>query len=221
MISRTMATLEWAAQVNPAARITSSTGWVDDGAEQQAQAGDVLVGRRAASSNWCKRHQHQAEADQHPAEIARCRRWPRRNISTPIRISAGATSAHVEGQDLDDQRGADVGAEHDGERRDQVDEAAGGEAGDHQAGGGAALQDGGDADARPARPGTGCAARRRVVAQPGAECALHAGLDHVDAPQQQGDGAGEVHQRDGQIHAPPLVASVRRYRGVQHAVRGA
>ena len=43
------------------------------------------------------------------------------------------------------------------------------------------------------------------AAQPGTERALHAGLHHVDAPQQQGDRAGEFHQRDGEIHAPPLV----------------
>ena len=53
----------------------------------------------------------------------------------------------VERQHLNDQRGADIGAEHDRERRHEADQAFGGERTRDQRGRGAALQHRGEADA--------------------------------------------------------------------------
>ena len=53
----------------------------------------------------------------------------------------------IERQDLHDQRGADIGAEHDGERRHQADQAFGREGTGDQRGRGAALQQRGEAEA--------------------------------------------------------------------------
>jgi hypothetical protein len=47
---------------------------------------------------------------------------------------------------LHDQRCADIGSEHDGQRRNQADQAAAGKGRRHQCGRGAALQQGGDTD---------------------------------------------------------------------------
>ena len=59
---------------------------------------------------------------------------------------------------------------------------------------------------RPAANAAEAVAQRAAEhgAQLGAEGALHAGLHHVHAPQQQRDGAGEIEQRDGKIHRPRL-----------------
>ena len=106
----------------------------------------------------------------------------------------GRDFGDVEGQGLDDQRGADIGAEHHGQGGDQGHRAAGGKTGHHQAGGGAALQDRGDAEA--GGEGGQAVAQRGAepAAQVGAEAALDAGLHHVQAPQQQRDRAGQIEQ---------------------------
>ena len=77
-----------------------------------------------ACGEQVEREQHQPEADRDAAEVlhSACPR-PRRKASTPAAISTGKTSVDVEGEHLHDQRRADIGAEHHGERRHKLDRA--------------------------------------------------------------------------------------------------
>jgi hypothetical protein len=106
----------------------------------------------------------------------------------------------VERQHLSDQRGADIGAQHDRERGHEVDQPAGGERCDHQAGGRAALQDRGHADA--GQKGFEPIAERvaQDASQLRAEGARDPGLDHVHAPDHEGDRTRKIHEREGGIH---------------------
>ena len=90
---------------------------------QHAHARRIL-GRRQRVEQDVQRQQHQAEADRDAAEVLDAR--ARRRCGTRsgrCMNSTGATRRDVERQHLDDQRGADIGAEHDGERRHQADQA--------------------------------------------------------------------------------------------------
>ncbi len=108
-----------------------------DDPQQEAQARLILIWGHEGQE-LAQRHEHQAEPDQHAAEIARgCRGAAKQQHAEEDQRSRGRRS--VEGEELNDQRGADIGAEHHGQGRHEVDEAAGREAGDHQARGGAAL----------------------------------------------------------------------------------
>ena len=164
-------------------------------AEQRAHR-RRLLGRRQRVEQDVQREQRQAEADGDAAE-------------RPGQAAAADAEGHeaddeqhrrdrrdVEGQQLHDQRRADIGAEHDGERRHQADQAVGGERCGHQPGRGAALQQRGQA-----KPGgeSGEAIAQRLAeeaAQVGAERAQHAAQDHVQAPQQQRHAAHQIEQDD-------------------------
>ena len=146
MTTSTTATEECAAQVRPAARITSSTGCGRDRARAACAGWRILEGREQLQE-LVQCRQHQAEADQHAAEVARPGAGAAEH-QDPDQDQHGRDVGDVEGEDLDDQRGADIGAQHDRERRHEIDQPAGGEAGDHQPGRRAALQHGGHADTR-------------------------------------------------------------------------
>ena len=200
--SSTTATEECAAQVRPAATSTSSTGSVVIAPSTRRRLGTSSYGVTSETS-WC------SAISIRPRPIATRPRSrvraavPRRNSITPSRISAGATSATLNDKQLHDQRGADIGAQHDGERRHQRHGAAGGEARHHQPGRGAALQDGGDAEAGGERGQPVAQRGAEPAAQIGAEAALDAGLHHVQAPQQQRHRAGQVEQGPHRRSVPP------------------
>jgi hypothetical protein len=88
----------------------------------------------------------------------------------------------VERQHLGDQGGADVGAEHHRERGRRLDQAAPGERGHHEGGGGAALQDAGDPDASEQRGEPIGERDPQQMPQLGAERALHTRAHHARAP---------------------------------------
>ena len=98
----------------------------------------------------------------------------------------------IEGQHLDDERRPDIGAQHDGQRRRQGEQAAGGEGGRHQSGGGAALQDRGHHHAETEGAEAVAQGLAQEVAQIGAEGAQDPALDHMQAPEQQGNAAHQV-----------------------------
>ena len=201
--SRTVTTLECAAQVRMAA--TS-----DRQGQVAADVGHQRVGARIGDDRSEQRQelvqggQHQAQADQHPAEVVG---------RVPGAAEEDDAAEHeerregrdVEGQKLDHQGGADIGAQHHSQRRRQFDQPGAGEGGQHQGRGRRALQ--GDGDRRPCARGLDPIGERapQECAQSRAECPLHAGLHHVHAPQEQGGEAGQVEdyerQRDGA--APP------------------
>lgn len=76
----------------------------------------------------------------------------------------------------------------------QADQTTGSEACDHQAGGGAALQGRGDADAGEECEAAVAQSGIEKAAEAGTEGALHPGLHHADAPEQESHRTGEVKQ---------------------------
>lgn len=142
------------------------------GGEHQPQSGGVLELRHELQQ-LVQRREHQAEADEHAAEIVRPARRLAPEHQDAHQDERRRDGADVERQHLDDQRGADVGAEHHRQRRHQRDQAVGAEAGHHQAGRRAALQGGGNAEA--GQKGATAMAQRLAEdgAQVGAEGALH------------------------------------------------
>jgi hypothetical protein len=99
---------------------------------------------------------------------------------TPISTKSGAPD--VERQDLHDQGRAEIGAEHDRERRHQIDQPAGGKTRRHQPGRGAALQDRRDAEPGEERAPAVAEGAPEKAPQIGAESALDAALHHVQTP---------------------------------------
>jgi hypothetical protein len=85
--------------------------------------------------------QHQPEPNAEPAEISAPAVVGRAEQDDADQHENRRHFADVEGQDLGDKGAAEVGAEHDGERRRQADRTARGERRHHQPGCGAALQD--------------------------------------------------------------------------------
>ncbi|KAG9578388.1 hypothetical protein KCV01_g16593, partial [Aureobasidium melanogenum] len=149
-----------------------------------------------------QREQHEAEADGDAPQVLVARVVAAPMDRKPQQHEHGRDDRDVERHHLDDQRRTDIGAEHHGQPRREAEEAAGGERTGHQAGGGAALQDGREADAEGERR----RAVREVASQPTAQRAAvatqHAAGDHVRAPQQQGHVAGDVEQCEGALHGP-------------------
>ena len=169
-------------------------------AEEHPQARHVLVWREQIDE-LVQGHQHQAKPDQHATEVTRAGRGAAEHQQADQDQRRG-NLGDVERQHLHDQRGADIGAEHDGKRGHQIDETAGREAGNHKAGRRAALQDGGDTD--PGQKRFEAVAERAAQEAPELcpEGPLHARLDHVDAPEEKRHRAGKVHQGDGKLHRP-------------------
>ncbi len=139
---------------------------------------------------------HQPEPHHHPAEIA---------CACPAAALEGGDAgdeeqrrqpADVEGQQLNDQRAADIGAEHDRQRRAQIDHPARREGRHHQSGGGAALEHGGHAQAGdkglPAAAQPGTEHPPQIPAIGAQDAALH----HVHAPEQQRHAAHEVEENE-------------------------
>ena len=147
MISSTLATLECTAQVTTAPITMQSTGspvmaFMNTRMPGAFSAGASVSIRICSASSIRPR-----PMKTRPTSLIR-ERAPTRKATRPMRNRTGASGGDVERQDLHDQRGADIGAEHDRERRDQADQALGGEGTGDQGGRGAALQQRGEADAR-------------------------------------------------------------------------
>jgi hypothetical protein len=180
--------------------------WRDCGndREQQSQLVGVL-GRLQHFQHLVERHQHQPQPDQNAAEIVHHRRRTAPEHQKADQNHDRGGQIDVEGEHADDQRGADIGAEHDRQRRHEIDEAAGGEPGRHQPRRRARLQQRRDADAgeerrkpMPQRP-----AQHGPQLHP--ECALHTGLHHMSAPEQQRDGAGQGRDGEGEFHSEAVI----------------
>ena len=125
----------------------SISGIGRDRAEQDPQARHVLVGCDHRKK-VLKRDQHQTEPDPHPAQVARAGHPAAPKHENADQDEQKRNPGHVKRQHLDDQRGADIGAQHHGQRRHEADQPAGGKGRHHQARGRAALEYG-----RHAHPG--------------------------------------------------------------------
>ncbi len=115
-ISRTTATLEWHAQVNAAAINTANTGWPPSDPSTARNAGAVSTGSRVCTNAPSASNISPRPIPTRPRFLAPPS-LDQRKTTTPINTRTGATVGNVEGQDLGDQRGADIGAEHDCECR--------------------------------------------------------------------------------------------------------
>ncbi|MEH2607221.1 hypothetical protein V1277_006598 [Bradyrhizobium sp. AZCC 1588] len=78
--------------------------------------------RRQRIEQDVQRQQHQAEADKDAADVLDARARPGAKGDQANDEQHRRDGGDVERQDLHDQRGADIGTEHDGERRHQADE---------------------------------------------------------------------------------------------------
>jgi hypothetical protein len=109
----------------------------------------------------------------------------------------------IERQQLHDEGRADIRAQHRRQGRDQLDDPAGGEPCHHQSGRRAALQKSGDTYPREKRSEATAQCPPQEAAKPSPEGTLHAALDHMDGPQQQGHGSSQLQQGDGEVHGLP------------------
>ncbi|MNS71107.1 hypothetical protein D3C72_1044640 [compost metagenome] len=167
--------------------------------ENHAQHGSRLEGLEKLDQ-LMQGQQQQPQTDEYPAQVARAAGRVTAKHPDAGKNKNRGKRGQVERQQLHDQRGADVGAQHRGQCRHQAHHAARREAGNHQARGRAALQGGGNAQARRESTQAGAQGSAQRGAQGGAEGALDTGLDHVHAPEEQGDVAGEVKQGDKTRH---------------------
>jgi hypothetical protein len=182
----------------------SAAGSVDDDAEHRigGDGGEQrphrrrLFGRRQGVKQDMQRQKRQAEPDGDAAERLGEAAAAGAEGDEPDDEQRRRDCGNIERQELHDQRGADIGAEHDGERGHQADHAVGGERGGHQAGRGARLQQRGQAEA--GGEGGEAVAQRLAqgTAQVRPERAQHAAQDHMQAPQQQRHAAHQVKEHD-------------------------
>ena len=192
-----MATLECAAQVEPGRQDDVENGLRRDRAKHQPETRHVRIWGQKLDE-LMEGHQQKAEADEHAPEVARASRSTPEHQNTD-QDQGGRHFCDVEGQHLDDEGRSDIGAEHDGERRHQIDQPAGREARHHQPGRGAALQ-------KRCHPEAGEECFELVAqgmaeegAQLGAEGPLHSGLNHVDAPQKERHRSGKINECERKI----------------------
>jgi hypothetical protein len=138
-----------------------------------------------------QRRQHQAEADQDAPEVV-----PGLAAAPPQdhpgQHQDRRQHRHVERQRLHHQAGAYVGAQHDGQRRRQLHQAARRKRRQHQSRGRRTLQRHGHRRTGPERPQAVAQRAGQEVPQLRSEGALNAGLHHVHAPHQEGGEAGQL-----------------------------
>ena len=101
---------------------------------------------------------------------------------------------NVEGQYFDDQRGSDVGAQHDGKRRYESDHAVRKKRGGHHGGSGAALKQRGDRNADADCHDSVTQHPPDHSAQIRPESTNDPALDHVHAPEEQDNGTSKLDQ---------------------------
>ena len=171
-----------------------------DPGHEHSKVRNILVMRHDLEQPG-ERDQHQAKAYRHAPEIAGAGRACAKRDHADEKQQR-RERGDVEGQDLHDQRRADVCAEHRGERRNQRDKPACGEGRNHERGRRAALEDRRDAKTRRESLQPSAKSPRQDSPELAAERALNAALHHVNAPEQQGDSAGKIEKSQSSVHRP-------------------
>ena len=141
-----------------------------------------------------QREDDEAEADQDEAEAADVGLLPREEQHDPDEDQEGRQPRQVEREHDHHQAGADVGAEHHRQRRRGRDQTLAGKRGDDQRGGGAALDEAGDAEPGKQRPEPVADAAAQQSAQVAAVDAQDAGAHVVRAPDEQRHAGEEVEE---------------------------
>ncbi|MGY3359038.1 hypothetical protein ACVWZK_005701 [Bradyrhizobium sp. GM0.4] len=200
MISSTLATLECTAQVTSAAITMHRTGSpvMEDITMRTPgafSAGASVSSRMCSDSSISPR-----PIKTRPTSLIR-ERGPTRKATSPSTNRTGATAAMLNDSTCTIKRRADIGAEHDGERGDQAEQALGCERTREQRGRGAALEQGSKAETGGERVE---AVTKRLAEEPSqvrAKGAQNPAVDHVQAPQQQRHAAHQIEQYQ-RSHAP-------------------
>ena len=146
MISSTLATLECTSPGQIAAEQDAEHGIAGDGVHEHADTRRVLRRRQRIEQDM-QRQQHQTEPDKDAADVLDARARPAAEGDQADDEQHRRDGGDVERQDLHDQRGADIGAEHDGERGDEADEPLRGKRAGDQRRRGAALEQRGETEA--------------------------------------------------------------------------
>jgi hypothetical protein len=168
-------------------------GIAGDPVQEHAHARGIL-GRRHRIEQDMQREQHQAEADRDPAEVLDPGAWPAAECDEADNEQHRRHRCDIERQHLHDQRGADIGAEHDRKRRHQADDLLGGEGTGDQGSRGRALEQGGQAEAGAERGEPVAERPRQQQPQIGPEGPQDPAMDHVQAPQQERDAPHQIKQ---------------------------
>ena len=150
-----------------------------------------------------QRQQHKAEADGYTAKVSDNRARTTLKGHDPDDEEDWREPCNIKADQLHDQSGADIGPEHDGERRNKTYQPVADERRSHEASGCTALQQGGNAKSGE----KGGKPRLERGAQEAAEVRSkrpkNSGLHHVQAPEQKGDTANEV-EKDNVSHQVTL-----------------
>ena len=169
-----------------------------------------LLGRRQRIEENVPGQKHQAEADRDPPQVpgASTSSSPERN--DPDQKQYGCDSGDVEREYLNYECRTDIRAQHDRQRRNQGDEAACGKGRGHQAGRGAALQQG-----RYENAGQECRkpiSKRDVeeVAEVRPERTHDPAVNHVEAPEQEGHTAQQIEKKQV-YHEVPIRGSALEF----------
>ena len=112
---------------------------VRHGADERLRDHRAFGGHQCAQKN-VQRQQHECDADEHPAQVARAGSAAALEGDHAGHQEHGRHHRDIERQHLHDQRGADIGTEHRRERGDQLETPADDEGAHHQTGRGAALK---------------------------------------------------------------------------------
>ncbi|KHL68200.1 hypothetical protein SF06_28530 [Pseudomonas flexibilis] len=161
--------------------------------EQHLDAGG-FGDRLCGGDDQLQRQQDQPDADLYAAELADACLPARQEQHHADQDQQRRQPVQVKGQHAGHQRGADVGAEHDGQRRAEGHQPFGDKRGGQQGGGVAALHQRGDHDAGTERQRQVAGAAVEGFAQLRAVHAQDAGAHDMRAPHQEGHGGQQVEQ---------------------------
>jgi hypothetical protein len=128
------------------------------------------------------RQRHQTEGDENAADVLGAERAPPRKATRP-KIREPGLWRDIEREDLNDQRGPDIGAKHDRKRRNETDQTFHREGTRDQGRRGATLQKGGQTNACGERGESISQVSRKKPSKPWAKGTQNSALDHVQAPE--------------------------------------
>jgi len=160
-------------------------------AHQHANAWRILRRRKRIEQDM-ERQQHQAQADRDAPEILEAGARPAAEGNQTQNKKDRRNGCYIEREHLNNQRGADIGAQHDRKRRHRTDETVGSEGTRHKGSRSAALEQRCQSDSG----GKGAQAVVEGFSEPQpevrAESAQNPAVDHMQAPQQQCHAAHQI-----------------------------
>ena len=123
---------------------------------------------------------------------------PEKDITRQDR--SGSRGKYRKREELDDQGGSHVGAQHHRQGRNQTDDLLGDETGRHESGSRAALEQSRDQDAGQKRAPATAERSFHQKSEARAERALQACAHHPDPPEQERGQSGEIDKSEAELH---------------------